>query len=294
MELRHIHYFLEIYHSGNMTQSSRRLFITQQGLSKAIASLEAELGFALFTRTSTGLKPTAEAEKLFPYFENVQQASQHLEAACRRLKSRPTVNITACLGFAQTTDLSLFSDFQLRHPHIRTTYQEIPNEAIPHALLNGQFDVAFLLNHLPSSLRNHLCIATEAICVIVDRRHPLAGKQRIRLPELRDHPLTLMALLQEHKADLFPAAGDARAVQEIVFHGFLHLLFQSDVVGIGLRSLVRRDREAHQFAFIPLYTSDDQPLQVKIHLVTARNVPLSDAVKEYIAYQHCLHPPTES
>ena len=61
MELRQIQYFVQLYKDCNMTKSSQALYISQQGLSKSVSKLEAELGFPLFRRTSSGVTPTESA-----------------------------------------------------------------------------------------------------------------------------------------------------------------------------------------------------------------------------------------
>jgi DNA-binding transcriptional LysR family regulator len=45
-------------------KASQALFISQQGLSKSIHKLEEELGFTLFQRSVSGVKPTDSAHRL--------------------------------------------------------------------------------------------------------------------------------------------------------------------------------------------------------------------------------------
>ena len=64
MELRQIQYFVQLYKDCNITKASQALFIFQQGLSKSINKLEEELGFTLFQRSVSGVKPTDPAHRL--------------------------------------------------------------------------------------------------------------------------------------------------------------------------------------------------------------------------------------
>ena len=54
MELKQIQYFVTLCASKNMTLAAKELFITQQALSKAVISLERELGLSLFIRNPKG------------------------------------------------------------------------------------------------------------------------------------------------------------------------------------------------------------------------------------------------
>lgn len=68
MEIRHIKYFIQVYHDLNITRASKSLFISQQALSKAIVNLEEEIGCPLFERSVSGLNATRYADELYGYF----------------------------------------------------------------------------------------------------------------------------------------------------------------------------------------------------------------------------------
>lgn len=60
MEIRTLRYFLAVARDENMTRAAESLHVTQPTLSKAIKSLEEELGQKLFTRQSFSIKLTDE------------------------------------------------------------------------------------------------------------------------------------------------------------------------------------------------------------------------------------------
>ncbi len=60
-------YFLEIAEQGSFTSASKRLFISQQGLSKSIKALENDLGCRLFLRDGVQLKLSAAGRALIPH-----------------------------------------------------------------------------------------------------------------------------------------------------------------------------------------------------------------------------------
>ena len=67
MQMRAIESFLALYEDRSFSKASRRLYITQQGLSRQIQALEKELGRQLFTRGRLGSEPTETAHLLYPY-----------------------------------------------------------------------------------------------------------------------------------------------------------------------------------------------------------------------------------
>ena len=60
MEIRTLRYFLAVAREENMTRAAQILHVTQPTLSKALRSLEEELGKKLFTRQSFSIRLTEE------------------------------------------------------------------------------------------------------------------------------------------------------------------------------------------------------------------------------------------
>ena len=76
--LRQIRYFLTVADHGYLTAAAGQLFVAQPALSRQIAQLEDELGFALFERNPRGVTLTA-AGKL--YRERVRTIERQFGAA---------------------------------------------------------------------------------------------------------------------------------------------------------------------------------------------------------------------
>lgn len=74
MTIQQIQYVVEVYRSGSISKAAQKLFVAQPNLSNAIRSMEEDLGFALFTRSSKGVKPTEKGMQV------LTQAGQILDA----------------------------------------------------------------------------------------------------------------------------------------------------------------------------------------------------------------------
>lgn len=69
MNIDQLRYLMEIGRTGSMTKAAQQLFISPQGLIKAIASLEAELGCNLVVRSHHGTTLTSEGRRFMKFAE---------------------------------------------------------------------------------------------------------------------------------------------------------------------------------------------------------------------------------
>ena len=79
MEIRTLRYFLAAAREENMTKAAQMLHVTQPTLSKALKSLEDELGKKLFTRHSFSIKLTAEGVLLRSRAEDLVSMADKIE-----------------------------------------------------------------------------------------------------------------------------------------------------------------------------------------------------------------------
>ena len=67
MTIQQLDYLLEVNRSKSITTAAKKLYITQGSLSKAISTLEKELGFPIFSRTRNGVVPTDRGLEVLEY-----------------------------------------------------------------------------------------------------------------------------------------------------------------------------------------------------------------------------------
>ena len=58
MTVQQLQYALAVYRAGSISGAAANLYIAQPNLSGIIRSLEEELGYPIFVRTSRGVQPT--------------------------------------------------------------------------------------------------------------------------------------------------------------------------------------------------------------------------------------------
>jgi DNA-binding transcriptional LysR family regulator len=95
MEMAHVRYFLALCEERNFTQAARRCGVAQPSLTRAIKTLETELGGPLFQRRPDGSALTELGAQVEPYFaaiwrcvEEIKQMPRGIPALDRSMTKR--------------------------------------------------------------------------------------------------------------------------------------------------------------------------------------------------------------
>ncbi|MGM9481548.1 LysR family transcriptional regulator [Roseateles sp. NT4] len=113
-----LHTFLGVLREGSLSGAARLLDLTQPTVGRHVAALEAALGQALFTRSSTGLLPTEAALALRGHAEQMEVAAAALQraATARGDEVRGTVRVTASEIIGVEVLAGVFAQLREAHP----------------------------------------------------------------------------------------------------------------------------------------------------------------------------------
>jgi DNA-binding transcriptional LysR family regulator len=110
--LRHLQAFLEVVALGGINAAAVKMHLTQSAVTQAIAAIERHFDVALFTRSSTGMHPTAAGKTCA---ERVERALTQLREAmeeCSRLDTREREQLFRHVTAAQLTSLIKLVEFR--------------------------------------------------------------------------------------------------------------------------------------------------------------------------------------
>ena len=129
MNQRQLQYFLEVYSQNSITRAANNLFVTPQGLSKTISTLEKELGVQLFKHKSNRIMPTAEAARLAIHAKYIIDEYDVITNRLFQEKSTvKTVTIYCSYDVPQLISASFFQEFNKDFPKIRINKKEYPDD----------------------------------------------------------------------------------------------------------------------------------------------------------------------
>ena len=81
MNITELRYIIEIAQCGSVSAASKRLYVAQPNISKAIRNLEEEYQIQLFVRTARGMVPTREGQQ---FIAQARQVIQEIEGLNRK------------------------------------------------------------------------------------------------------------------------------------------------------------------------------------------------------------------
>ncbi|MGI6263214.1 MAG: LysR family transcriptional regulator [Succiniclasticum sp.] len=136
-------YFVALAEERNFTRAAERLHITQQTLSAHIATLEKEVGGALFVR-HVPLELTHAGQVFYRYALSFQKDYRSLRQKLADVNQQEAGDLR--LGTAPTRERMLLPDilpaFQRVYPHVRFVLVEGSNLSLQQKLLDGDLDLA--------------------------------------------------------------------------------------------------------------------------------------------------------
>ncbi|RZQ59596.1 LysR family transcriptional regulator [Amycolatopsis suaedae] len=181
LDLGAVRAFVAVADDRHFGEAAVRLGMSQQAVSKRVAKLEADLGTAVLHRTPGGTVLTAAGETFLPHARAMLGLADQAVAAVRGRQHALRVDVMATRvgpvdlirAFHSSTgvDVEVVTSFGLRAA--RTT------------LVDRQVDAAFarVIGELDDRIE-HTPAYTDALHLLVSRRHRLAGRRRVRAAEL--------------------------------------------------------------------------------------------------------------
>src|SRR5256714_10905385 len=91
MDLDAVRTFISVADAGRFQEAAAELEITQQAVSKRIATLEKDLGARLFTRTARGAQLTIDGQAFLPHARALLQAAEKAISSVRPGRRAPRV-----------------------------------------------------------------------------------------------------------------------------------------------------------------------------------------------------------
>ncbi|MBQ4537120.1 MAG: LysR family transcriptional regulator [Lachnospiraceae bacterium] len=198
MTLQQLRYVVTVAETGNITEASKRLFISQPSLTNAIRELEKEMNISIFNRTNKGVAVTNDGDVFLSYARQVLEQTSLLEekflnkseqnpkfsVSCQHYSFAVNAFVDVIREFGgsqydftlrETQTYEIIEDVSRLKSEIGILYTSSKNEEVILKIIK-QNDLKF----------EELFVAKPH--VFISSRHPLATKDMITLEDLEDYP----------------------------------------------------------------------------------------------------------
>jgi len=181
--------------SGSVVGAAKLMNVTQPGVSRTIAMLEARIGYMLFARRGRRLVPTPEAESLYREVEHlyggldriaqVAQDIRHQRAGALRVASLPAL--------AEGLVPHAIARFVATRPLVTVFVQSLPSRQIAELVSTRQFDIGIIETPLSRPATIIEPLPTGRLVAVMSATHPLAKRTKLSIKDLDAEPMVMMA-----------------------------------------------------------------------------------------------------
>ena len=140
--LRQLEALKSVVDHGSMTRAAHSLEISQPAVSRLLADLSNELGFALLSRKNGRLVPTQEASYILPDIERVLGVLKNITETSQNVHDNTAGHLSiACLpGFATSHLPGVVTEFLKTRPDVTLTLEPDRPERILEWIVGEQYD----------------------------------------------------------------------------------------------------------------------------------------------------------
>src|SRR5262249_17956597 len=173
-----------------VTEVSELESVTQSGVSRALARLEAQVGTPLLRRSGRTLRMTHAGAVFKPHLDALLHDLDDGIAAVSQLIDPDTGALA--LAFQQSLGPwlvpNLARSFRAAHPGVRFRLTQSRDEPDFVILDGGNADLELGSRRAPDDATRSRLIAVEPLRLALPRDHPLAGRRQVRLAEVAAEP----------------------------------------------------------------------------------------------------------
>jgi DNA-binding transcriptional LysR family regulator len=192
MEMHQVRYFLAVARVLNFTRAADECNVAQPSLTRAIKQLEAELGGDLFRRERPAAQLTELGQRMHPLLQQCYDAASGARALASSFKSGEVGALRIAL--THSIDLSLLIPHldQIKRQFNRLEFRFLrgTSHEVGEFLKKGEAELGIAAEIGEDWDRlDTWPLFTENFELVVNKRHPLAGRDGIGFEDLRNEQL---------------------------------------------------------------------------------------------------------
>jgi DNA-binding transcriptional LysR family regulator len=193
MDIKTLKYFLEICKYGSFSKAAKNLYISQQGLSKSISTLEKEINVPLFYRNSNGSELTKYGEYLKDKAISIVYQFDILSDGIKEIAAndKDFLKIGVSYGILNSFSMDIFDEFKDIYPNIELSIEEYTDFECEEAIFNNKIDLGFSISHIDNNKFDYKQLKSENLYALISKLHTLSTKDFIDFKDLKNEKIII-------------------------------------------------------------------------------------------------------
>ena len=282
MDTQNLRAFLMVAEYASFSEAAVHLHLTQPAVSKRVATLEQQLGTALFDRIGRRVSLTEAGAALLPHArtigQNLDQAQQSIRDLSGTVSGKLKLGTSHHLGLHRLPPV--LRRFSSNYPQVKLDIDFMDSEQAYEEIRRGAVELAVvtLAPEQDTSMLSE-AIWPDPLAFMASPSHPLCDRDSVSLQELSEHPVILPGLntyTGQIAKDLFDQAG--LQLEVAMSTNYLETIRMMASIGLGWTLLPISMLDAQLAAIqVPI-----EPPQRVLGYVYHRGRSLSNAAQAFI------------
>ncbi|MGX0964229.1 LysR substrate-binding domain-containing protein [Bradyrhizobium japonicum] len=246
IELKHLRFAALAYECGSFRKAAELLPVQHSALSRAVAQLEAQVGAALFERSTTGVRPTLAGLHFLKHAISIlEQLDALLESTSGLARGQSDqLRVGLCASVAPGRLGELLAGFRQRCAPTDLVATERSTTGLRRSLQSSDSDI-IIGSGLPDSSTVHAhALWRERVFVLLPTDHALASHEAVFWTDLRDQTILLVTpdragSVEEMLESRIQMRGIIQNVQR--HHVSRHLIHKFTRLGFGVSFILDSD-----------------------------------------------------
>lgn len=285
MDTRQLTYFVTLTECRSFAKAAQKLYISKQGLSKSIATLEDELHQQLFIRNANGVSLTPAGEILLRKSEVILGSYMELVDELNACPTQEEFRVVYSKGFFSVFPLHIVTKFFEGQTYLRLRLISTDDYNLERRFSEDNCDVGFCTNPIQNGNYQYTHLFTNHRVLLVSPDHPFARKGVVSIHDLKD--ITVAApspgyfdvdflTKQCHDAGfepkLFPLS-DNTLIKEFAK--------SADGASLYVTSI---DRVSHSDGLVQVFFEENNSFAYEVNLIEDRRSKRSPLRKQFVQY----------
>ncbi len=298
LDLITLRLFVTVCEAGNIARAGEQANIVGSAISKRLAQLEDHLGAPLLTRRRYGVVPTPAGQTLLEHARTILDTASRIERDVRALAggTRGQVRVlvsASAMAERLADDVARFLALPA-HRSIQVDLEEQVSPDIVRGVQEGMASLGVCWDAADLGPLKFQPYASDHLCLVVPRSHPLARRRWIRFADSLDYEhvsLPVNSAVQVRLQKMAASLGRTMRQRVVVtnFEAALRVVRAGLAVSVIPRELAQPLAEAWKLSILEL----DEPWARRRFIICHRDpqtlTPAARDLLDYLTQAHAPH-----